>query len=114
VLGPLGLDLGDDVGRKREHLAATLGDPYQPPGFAEADLRDVLRRIEVRHCCYGTQPGDPAQAAKAIIAAVESDEPPAFLLLGNDALSPYRRLTAARFDTIQPWEHLTTSTDIDV
>jgi hypothetical protein len=39
--------------------------------------------------------------------------PPAFLLLGNDALSTYRRLAAARLDTIQTWEHLTTSTDID-
>jgi hypothetical protein len=49
---------------------------------------------------HGTQPGDPAKAAKAIITAVGSDEPPAFLLPGNDA--------------IQTWEHLTTSTDIDI
>jgi NAD(P)-dependent dehydrogenase (short-subunit alcohol dehydrogenase family) len=62
---------------------------------------------------HGTQPGDPGKAANAIIAAVESDEPPAFLLLGNDALSTYRRLAAARLDTIKAWEHLTTSTDID-
>jgi NAD(P)-dependent dehydrogenase (short-subunit alcohol dehydrogenase family) len=62
---------------------------------------------------HGTQPGDPGKAAKAIIAAVESDEPPAFLLLGNDALSTYRRLAAARLDMIKTWEHLTTSTDID-
>jgi NAD(P)-dependent dehydrogenase (short-subunit alcohol dehydrogenase family) len=62
---------------------------------------------------HGTQPGDPAKAAEAIIAAVESDEPPAFLLLGNDALSTYRRLAAARLDSIKAWEHLTTSTDID-
>jgi NAD(P)-dependent dehydrogenase (short-subunit alcohol dehydrogenase family) len=62
---------------------------------------------------HGTQPGDPGKAANAIIAAVESDEPPAFLLLGNDALSTYRRLAAARLDMIKAWEHLTTSTDID-
>ena len=62
---------------------------------------------------HGTQPGDPGKAAEAIIAAVESDEPPAFLLLGKDALSTYRRLAAARLDTIDTWEHLTTSTDID-
>jgi hypothetical protein len=61
---------------------------------------------------HGTQPGDPAKAAKAIIAAVESDEPPAFLLLGNGALSTYRRLVAARLDSIEAWEYLTTSTDI--
>jgi hypothetical protein len=42
-----------------------------------------------------TQPGDPAKVAKAIITAVESDEPPAFPLLGNDALRTYRWLAAA-------------------
>lgn len=57
-------------------------------------------------------PATPAKAAQAIIAAVESDEPPAFLLLGNDALKTYRRLATARLDTIEAWEHLTTSTDI--
>jgi hypothetical protein len=62
---------------------------------------------------HGTQPGDPAKAAKAIVSAVESDEPPAFLLLGNDALNTYRRLTAARLDSIEAWEYLTTSTDLD-
>jgi NAD(P)-dependent dehydrogenase (short-subunit alcohol dehydrogenase family) len=71
------------------------------------------RRRKEHDTMHGTQPGDPAKAAKAIIAAVESDEPPAFLLLGNDALSTYRRLAAARLDTIQTWEHLTTSTDIE-
>jgi hypothetical protein len=62
---------------------------------------------------HGTQPGDPAKAAKAIIAAVESDEPPAFLLLGNDALGTYRRLAAARLESINTWEYLTTSTDLN-
>ena len=71
------------------------------------------KRRKEHDTMHGTQPGDPAKAAKAIIAAVESDEPPAFLLLGNDALSTYRRLAAARLDTIQTWEHLTTSTDIE-
>jgi NAD(P)-dependent dehydrogenase (short-subunit alcohol dehydrogenase family) len=62
---------------------------------------------------HGTQPGDPAKAAQAIIEAVESDEPPAFLLLGTDALATYRRLNAARLETIDKWERLTTRTDID-
>jgi len=61
---------------------------------------------------HGTQPGDPAKAARAIITAVESDDPPAFLLLGTDALSTYRRLNQARLDLITTWEDTTTSTDI--
>jgi hypothetical protein len=47
------------------------------------------------------------------MAAAASDEPPAFLLLGNDALNTYRRLAEARLDTIKKWEHVSTSTDID-
>jgi len=71
------------------------------------------KRRKEHDTAHGTQPGDPAKAAAAIIAAVESDDPPAFLLLGNDALNTYRRLTAARLDAIEAWEHLTTSTDLD-
>ena len=41
-------------------------------------------RIAVR-ASSGHQPGDPVRAAKAIIAAVVSGEPPHHLLLGNDA-----------------------------
>ena len=77
------------------------------------DYADTAGRRRKEHdTAHGTQPGDPAKAAQAIIAAVESDEPPAFLLLGNDALKTYRRLATARLDTIEAWEHLTTSTDI--
>jgi NAD(P)-dependent dehydrogenase (short-subunit alcohol dehydrogenase family) len=78
------------------------------------DYADTAGKRRKEHdTVHGTQPGDPGKAAKAIIAAVESDEPPPFLLLGNDALNTYRRLVAARLDTITAWEHLTTSTDID-
>jgi NAD(P)-dependent dehydrogenase (short-subunit alcohol dehydrogenase family) len=71
------------------------------------------KRRKEHETAHGTQPGDPVKAAQAIIAAVESDEPPAFLLLGNDALYAYRKLTEAKLDTIKKWEHLTTSTDIE-
>ena len=78
------------------------------------DYADTAGKRRKEHdTAHGTQPGDPAKAAKAIIAAVESDEPPAFLLLGNDALATYRRLAEVRLNTIQAWEHLTTNTDID-
>lgn len=78
------------------------------------DYADTAGKRRKEHdTVHGTQPGDPVKAAKAIITAVESDEPPAFLLLGNDALVTYRRLAEARLDSIKEWEHLTTSTDID-
>ena len=71
------------------------------------------KRRKEHDTMHGTQPGDPAKAAQAIITAVESDEPPAFLLLGNDALNTYRQLAAARLDSIEAWEYLTTSTNLD-
>ena len=61
----------------------------------------------------GNQPGDPAKAGAAIMAAVESAEPPAFLLLGTDALALYRYVADGRAKEIANWEQLTTSTDFD-
>jgi NAD(P)-dependent dehydrogenase (short-subunit alcohol dehydrogenase family) len=78
------------------------------------DYADTAGKRRKEHdTAHGTQPGDPAKAARAIVAAVESDDPPAFLLLGSDALNVHRSLAAARQDAIETWEHLTTSTDID-
>jgi len=62
---------------------------------------------------HGNQAGDPAKAGDAIIAAVESPEPPAFLLLGPDALAAYRYSADARAGEIRTWEGLTSSTDFD-
>jgi NAD(P)-dependent dehydrogenase (short-subunit alcohol dehydrogenase family) len=93
----------DFAGRSLTQSATVIDDYAETAG----------KRRKERDTAHGTQPGDPAKAAQAIIAAVESDQPPAFLLLGNDALTTYRRLAEARLDMITQWEHLTTSTDID-
>lgn len=77
------------------------------------DYADTAGKRRKEHdTAHGSQPGDPGKAAQAIITAVQSTEPPAFLLLGTDALATYRRLATARLDTIQQWEQLTTSTDL--
>jgi NAD(P)-dependent dehydrogenase (short-subunit alcohol dehydrogenase family) len=79
-----------------------------------ADYADTAgkRRKEV-DTTHGTQPGDPAKAGRAILTAVGSAEPPALLLLGNDALAGYRGVLDARRAESEAWEQLTTSTDID-
>jgi NAD(P)-dependent dehydrogenase (short-subunit alcohol dehydrogenase family) len=61
----------------------------------------------------GNQAGDPAKAGAAIIAAVESSEPPAFLLLGPDALAAYRYVAERRANEIAKWEQLTGGTNFD-
>jgi NAD(P)-dependent dehydrogenase (short-subunit alcohol dehydrogenase family) len=61
----------------------------------------------------GNQAGDPAKAAAAIIEAVESSDPPSFLLLGPDALAAYRYVADARAAEIASWEKLTSGTNFD-
>ncbi|MDT5012984.1 MAG: hypothetical protein QOH57_4601 [Mycobacterium sp.] len=79
-----------------------------------ADYADTAgKRRKENDTMDGTQAGDPAKAAAAIISAVESGEPPAFLLLGPDALAGYRYIADGRAAEIAKWEHVTTSTDFD-
>src|SRR5690348_1592828 len=61
----------------------------------------------------GNQAGDPAKAGAAILAAVESDEPPGFLLLGPDALATYRHVADGRAAEIAKWEQLSAGTNFD-
>jgi len=61
----------------------------------------------------GAQAGDPAKAGAAIITAVEASEPPAFLLLGPDALALYHYVADGRTSEIAKWEKLTSSTNLD-
>jgi NAD(P)-dependent dehydrogenase (short-subunit alcohol dehydrogenase family) len=59
----------------------------------------------------GRQLGDPVKAARAMLSVIETDEPPAHLLLGSDALGLVREklaLLGAEFDA---WEGVTRSTD---
>lgn len=59
----------------------------------------------------GKQPGDPAKAAHAMLALIDSQNPPTHLLLGSDALSLVRQKLAALGKEIEQWEKLTRSTD---
>ena len=78
------------------------------------DYADTAGRRRKEHdTVHGTQAGDPAKAATAIIAAVERPAPPGFLLLGSDALTGYRRVTEARLAEVSEWETVSGSTDYD-
>ncbi|MEU4290211.1 oxidoreductase [Kribbella sp. NPDC026596] len=61
----------------------------------------------------GTQAGDPAKAARAILDVVALDNPPLRLLLGKDALTHADRASRSRAEEATTWAHLTTSTDFD-
>ena len=62
---------------------------------------------------HGTQPGDPAKAAEALITAVESEHPPFMLLLGNDASDGFRAALDALRTEVDEWEPLSRGTDFD-
>ena len=88
-LAPLGISVtGVEPGAFRTDFAgrslaesATLIDDYAATAGQRRKEHDTMD---------GNQAGDPAKAGAAIIAAVESPEPPAFLLLGADALAADR------------------------
>jgi NAD(P)-dependent dehydrogenase (short-subunit alcohol dehydrogenase family) len=59
----------------------------------------------------GRQLGDPAKAARGMLAVIDSEAPPAHLLLGSDALALVREKMSALASEIETWEALTRSTD---
>lgn len=70
---------------------------------------EPVRRARIEKS--GKQPGDPARAAQAILRLVDSENPPAHLLLGSDALALVRSVLAGRLAEIDAWEAVTRSTD---
>ncbi|WP_395322036.1 oxidoreductase [Variovorax sp. UC74_104] len=72
-------------------------------------LFDPIR--QARQAKSGSQAGDPAKAARALLAIVEAPSPPAHLLLGTDALELVRAKLAALSSEIDAWEAVTRSTD---
>ncbi len=59
----------------------------------------------------GNQPGNPVLAAQAVLKLVASDNPPAHLLLGNDALRFVREKLKLLETEMAAWEPVSTSTD---
>lgn len=74
-------------------------------------LMDPIR--ERRQKISGNQPGDPAKLGSAVVKLVNSENPPAHLLLGSDAY----RLVQEKLNALQAdfdsWKHVTLSTDFD-
>jgi len=81
---------------------------------AIADYTAVFEPLrEARSKRSGHQRGDPAKAAAAILQIVASDDPPAHLLLGADALKRARARLVELGREFDRWESLTQGTDFD-
>ena len=59
----------------------------------------------------GTQPGDPARAAKIIIDVVRADDPPRRLILGSDAVTAAQKAAAERAAETEKWADLSRAAD---
>jgi NAD(P)-dependent dehydrogenase (short-subunit alcohol dehydrogenase family) len=111
-LAPLGISVTivepgafrtDFAGRSLAQSATVIDDYADTAG----------RRRKENDTLHGNQAGDPAKAATAIIAAIDADERPGFLLLGPDALAIYRQVADERATEIARWEALTAGTNFD-
>ncbi|MET9241181.1 oxidoreductase [Nonomuraea sp. NPDC003709] len=59
----------------------------------------------------GTQPGDPARAARIIIDVVGHDDPPRRLLLGSDAVASAQKAAELRAAETEKWADVSRSAD---
>ena len=91
----------DWAGRSMQRTARSIAD-YDP-------LFDPVRHA--REEKSGKQPGDPARAARAMLAVIDSEAPPTHLLLGSDALQLVRGKLDELLRQFHAWEELTISTD---
>ena len=91
----------DFAGRSLTQSAAAIADYAETAG----------RRRKEHDTTDGTQPGDPAKAAQAIITAVTADAPPALLLLGTDALRLVGDVLNAEQAELAAWREVSAGTD---
>jgi NAD(P)-dependent dehydrogenase (short-subunit alcohol dehydrogenase family) len=87
--------------------ALELADPL--PGYDES-VGPTRRQMESYD---GTQPGDPAKAAAAVLAALRADEPPFRLVLGGDAVDALRGELEAGLSELEAWEDTSRGTDLE-
>jgi len=78
-----------------------------------ADYADTAGKRRKEHGTgHGTQPGDPARAATALIDVVESGKAPYLLVLGTDASTGIRTALDALRADLDAWEDISRSTDV--
>jgi NAD(P)-dependent dehydrogenase (short-subunit alcohol dehydrogenase family) len=93
----------DFAGRSLTQSAEAIADYAETAG----------KRRKEHDTAHGTQPGDPAKAAQAIITVVTSPDAPELLLLGTDALAAIGGVLDGQRAEIDAWRGLSASTDLD-
>ena len=91
----------DFAGRSLD-MPSAVGEDYRPM------TSDYAERVAQMH---GTQDGDPARAARAMIAVVAADDPPLRLALGPDAWEMAHEKIARLQRDLEAWKSVTLGTD---
>ncbi|MGK5678460.1 oxidoreductase [Actinoplanes sp. URMC 104] len=89
-----------EFGGARMHRSRTI-DAYAVSTSATRAATDSMD---------GTQPGDPAKAAAAIVRAVNSPDAPLHLALGDDAVDAIAAAQARRAADLHAWEQISRGT----
>ncbi|WP_028269972.1 oxidoreductase [Arthrobacter sp. UNC362MFTsu5.1] len=93
----------DFAGRSLTQSATAIADYAETAG----------KRRKEHDTVHGTQPGDPAKAAEAIMAIAESAAPPSLLVLGQDAYSAFDAVAQAERAELDEWRDLSLSTGLE-
>ena len=111
-VAPLGITamVVEPGGFRTDFAGRSLTQSAQPI----ADYAETAGKRRKEHdTVHGTQQGDPVKAAAALITAVESDEPPYMLLLGNDASDGFRAALDSLRNEVDVWESVSRGTGFD-
>jgi len=109
-VAPLGIRVTIvEPGPHRTRFASERSAPRAQPipdyACSAGRTREVLSQLD------GNQPGDPARAAAAILGAIESDDPPLRLPLGQMALDNIRARLDARLQELEAWAQVSAASD---
>ena len=91
----------DWAGRSANDATVKIADYAETSGTFQSNVRGYS----------GNQPGDPVRAAKAIVAAMESADPPSYLLLGKVALQTARQKLEDLKRDFDDWAEVTEGAD---
>jgi NAD(P)-dependent dehydrogenase (short-subunit alcohol dehydrogenase family) len=81
----------------------------ESPAYAET----VGKMRQMMGGYHGTQAGDPAKAAAAVVRAVSAENPPLRLPLGPDAVEVVRKKLASVQENLETWLDVSSATDFD-